>query len=166
MTERRVVRAVSVPTAVRVAFALTLCVCGIAFVGIVALYILGLVSGGLGGVEGFIASLGFTDFRLSILPFLAVFILAAVVASAAVAVAAGVLCSLYNALFPLVGGIELALEERRAPQPRPAPKAPPAVRPAVAPRPSPPPASPGLPRPFELPQRREPDGGGAPRPGS
>jgi hypothetical protein len=166
LTERRVVRAVNVPTVVRVAFALTLCVWGIAFVGLVALYILGLVSGGLGGVEGFIASLGFTDFRLSILPFLAVFILAAVVASAVVAVAAGVLCFLYNALFPLVGGVELALEERRAPQPRPAHETAPAVRPAVAPRPSSPPASPGLPRPFEVPQRRETEGGGTPRPGS
>jgi hypothetical protein len=116
-----------------VTFGLSLCVWGIAFVGLIALYLLGLVSGGLGGVEGFIASLGFTGFRLSILPFLGVFLVAAGIVSAAAAIAAGVLAHLYNAAYPLVGGVELVTEERAiAPPPRPAtPQTPPA--PPVAP---------------------------------
>ena len=118
MTERRVVRSVDIGSVVRVAFGLSASAWGIAFVGLIALYILGLVSGGLGGVEGFIASLGFTGFRLSILPFLGVFILAAGIASALFAVVAGVLAYLYNALYPIVGGITFTADEsaeRRAP---------------------------------------------------
>ncbi|MGH2759936.1 MAG: DUF3566 domain-containing protein, partial [Actinomycetota bacterium] len=115
MTERRVVRAVNVQTGVRMAFAMTLCVWAIGFVLVVALYILGLVSGGLGGVEGFIASLGFTGFRLAILPFLGAYILVAGIASAVVAVVAGILCVLYNSLVQIVGGVEVALEEHAPP---------------------------------------------------
>ncbi len=157
MTERRVVRAVNVQTGVRMAFAITLSVWAIGFVLLIALYILGLVSGGLGGVEGFIASLGFTGFRLAILPFLGAYILVAGIASAVVAVVAGILCILYNSLHPIIGGVELALEEPKAPQPRPALSRPPTQQTAVAPRPAPPPPAPGLPRPFQLPQRREPE---------
>ena len=58
----------------RVTFVVTLWIFAIVLVGMVALYLLGLVSGGLGGVEGFIASLGFTGFRFTILPFLLVFV--------------------------------------------------------------------------------------------
>lgn len=75
MSERRIVTSIDVRSVFRVTFALSLAVWGIIFVGVVALYLLGLVSGGLGGIEGFIASLGFTGFRLSILPFLAALIL-------------------------------------------------------------------------------------------
>lgn len=141
MTERRVVRSVNIPSVVRVAFALSACVWGIAFVGLIALYVLGLVSGGLGGVEGFIASLGFTGFRLSIFPFLGVFIVAAAIASALFAVVAGVLAYLYNALYPLVGGITFTAEERivRRPVVRPVP-------PQVS---SPPPPAPPLRQPGE-----------------
>lgn len=141
MSERRVVRSLDIGSVVRVAFGLSLSVWGIAFVGLIALYILGLVSGGLGGVEGFIASLGFTGFRLSILPFLGVFIVAAAIGSALVAVVAGVLAYLYNALYPLVGGITFTADEqveRREPVVRtyppeqvssPQPPAPPLRRP-------------------------------------
>lgn len=164
MTELRVVRAVNVRTLVRVAFGISLSVWGIVFVGVVALYVLGLVSGGLGGIEGFIASLGFTGFRLAILPFLGVLILAAAVASAVAAVTAGVLGHLYNTLFPLIGGVEVALEERPAPQPRRAPQAPARPPPAVVQRPGHQPPSGGFPRPFPAPQRPEPEGGGVTRP--
>jgi hypothetical protein len=157
VTERRVVRAVNVQTAVRMAFAMTLSVWAIGFVLLVALYILGLVSGGLGGVEGFIASLGFTGFRLAILPFLGAYILVAGIASAVVAVVAGILCILYNSLYPIIGGVELALEEPSAPRPRPAPERPPVARPAVSPRSTAPLPAPDLPRPTQWPQRREPE---------
>ncbi len=112
MAERRVVRSLDVRSVARTAFALSLCLWGIAFVGFIALYILGLASGGLGGVEGFIASLGFTDFRLSILPFLVVFVVVAFVVSAFVGIAAGLMASLYNAVVPLIGGVEVVVDGR------------------------------------------------------
>ena len=135
MSERRVVRRIVIGTVARAVFAISLCVWGIAFVGVVALYILGLVSGGLGGVEGFVASLGFTGFRLSILPFLGVFIVVAVLASATAAVLAALLAHLYNSLYPLVGGVELSMEE---PRPNAVPRvqhppSPPAVAPYQTP---------------------------------
>ncbi len=142
MTEHRVVRSVDVRSVVRVAFGLSLSVWGIAFVGLIALYVLGLVSGGLGGVEGFIASLGFTGFRLSILPFLGVFIVAAAVASALLAVVAGVLAYLYNALYPLLGGITYTTEDRSVPRA-------PAVRTPQPQVPAPPPPGPPLRQPGE-----------------
>jgi hypothetical protein len=74
-------------------------------VGLVALYLLGLVSGGLGGVEGFIASLGFTGFRFTILPFIVAFVVLAVLVSAVLALLAGVVALLHNHVQPLVGGI-------------------------------------------------------------
>lgn len=157
MTERRVVRAVNVQTGVRMAFAITLSVWAIGFVLLIALYILGLVSGGLGGVEGFIASLGFTGFRLAILPFLGAYILVAGIASAVVAVVAGILCILYNSLYPIIGGVELVLDEPSAPQPRPAPSSAPVRQPAIAPRPTPPVPAPDFPRPTQWPQRPEPE---------
>lgn len=158
MSERRVVRSLNVRSVVRVAFVLSVCVWGIAFVGLVALYLLGLVSGGLGGVEGFIASLGFTDFRLSMITFLAVFVVAAAVASAVFAVLSGVLAHLYNAVFPLVGGVEVTIDDRAArPEPvrvEPSP-APTQTAPVVAPpRPSPPVAQPQAVPPW--PQSAEP----------
>jgi hypothetical protein len=138
VAERRVVRRIVVRTVSRVAFAASLCVWGIAFVGLVALYVLGLVSGGLGGVEGFIASLGFTGFRLSILPFLGVFIVVAVLASATAAVLAALLAHLYNSLYPLVGGVEFAMDEARPSTVRRVqPPPPPSATPAVAPHQTP-----------------------------
>jgi hypothetical protein len=110
--ERRTVRSVDVRSVVRVSFALSLAVSAVVLVGLVALFLLGLVSGGLGGVEGFIASLGFTGFQFSILPFTGVFIIAAALASAVVAIIAGLLASLYNALGPIVGGVEVTTKDR------------------------------------------------------
>jgi hypothetical protein len=94
------------------AFALSACFWAIVLVGFIALYLLGLVSGGLGGVEGFIASLGFTGFRFSILPFVLVFVVLAVLLSAVVGLIAGVAALLYNHLHPIVGGLEVHTRDR------------------------------------------------------
>jgi hypothetical protein len=63
-------------------------------------------------VEGFIASLGFTGFRFSIVPFALVFIVLALLASALVGLLAGVVALLYNHLHPIVGGLEVDIRER------------------------------------------------------
>jgi hypothetical protein len=110
--ERRVIRSINVGSAVRMSFALTASFWAIVLVGLIALYLLGLVSGGLGGVEGFIASLGFTGFRFTILPFALAFIVVAVLASAIVGLLAGVVALLYNHLHPLIGGLEVHTRER------------------------------------------------------
>ncbi len=151
MFDRLIVHRFDVKAAARVAFALSLSVWGIAFVGLIALYLLGLVSGGLGGVEGFIASLGFTDFRLSILPFLGVFIVFACIASAAAGLIAALLAHLYNTLYPIVGGIELGAEIGiTAPPPETIRPPPPPVRPQL---PRPPQRSQEVPtRPFPAPE--------------
>lgn len=142
MSERKIVASVNVRSVARVALALALALWGIAFVGLVALFVLGLVSGGLGGVEGFIASLGFTGFRLSVLPFLAVFLAVAVLTAALTGVVAGLLAVLYNAVAPLVGGIEMISDRRTSPAAAPVQEVPTQwSRPAVsAPLPSVPPA--------------------------
>lgn len=132
MSQRRVVRSIGVRSVARVVFGISLSVWGIALVGLVALYILGLVSGGLGGVEGFIASLGFTDFRLSILPFIGAFVVVGVIASALAAIVAGLLAHLYNVLHPITGGVDFRTEESRRPLVRPSssPPAPPQTQPS------------------------------------
>jgi hypothetical protein len=112
VADRRVVRSVNVRSVVRVGFALSLSVWAVVLVGLVALYLLGLVSGGLGGVEGFVASLGLTGFRFNVLPFIAVFVVVAGVASAVTAVIAGLVALLYNALGPIVGGVEVTTKDR------------------------------------------------------
>jgi hypothetical protein len=76
------------------------------------LYLVGLVSGGLGGVEGFIASLGFTGFRFTILPFIVAFLVIAVLASAVSGLMAGIIALLYNHVQPLVGGIAVRTKDR------------------------------------------------------
>jgi hypothetical protein len=97
---------------VRVVFALSAALWAIGLVGLVALWLLGLVSGGLGGVEGFISSLGFSGFRFAIVPFVLAFILIGALASAVLALLAGVLALLYNHVQPLVGGIVVHSRER------------------------------------------------------
>jgi transmembrane protein DUF3566 len=119
---KRTITAVDVRSVVRSTFALSVALWAIVGVGVIALYLLGLVSGGLGGIEGFIASVGFTGFRLSIFPFLAVFVVIAGLASAAVAILVGLLSYLYNLLLPIVGGVQVGVEETqigpsRAPRP-------------------------------------------------
>jgi hypothetical protein len=105
LSTKREIRSIDVGSVVRMTFVLTLCVFAIALVGLVALYLLGLVSGGLGGVEGFIASLGFSGFRFTILPFVLAFVVVAALASAVAALLAAVVALLYNHVQPLVGGV-------------------------------------------------------------
>lgn len=112
MSSRREVRSVVVASVVRVAVAISLSIFAIVLVGLVALYLLGLVSGGLGGVEGFIASLGFTGFRFTILPFIVAFVVLGVLGSAVVGLLAGVVALLYNHVQPIVGGIVVTRHER------------------------------------------------------
>jgi hypothetical protein len=106
------VRSLQVRSVVRVGFALSLAIWAVVLVGLVALYLLGLVSGGLGGVEGFIASLGFTGFRFSILPFIGIFVVFAALASGVVALLGAVAAMLYNAIGPIVGGVEVTTQDR------------------------------------------------------
>jgi hypothetical protein len=97
---------------VRMTFAVALSLWAILLVGFVALYVLGLGSGGLGGVEGFIASLGITGFRLNIAVFVLAFAATGVVASTVVALVAGVLALLFNAVAPMAGGVVTYERER------------------------------------------------------
>jgi hypothetical protein len=106
------VRGITVRSAVRVAFGLSICFWLIVLVGLVALYILGLVSGGLGGVEGFIASLGFAGFRFAIIPFVLVFLVVSILVSAVMGLLAGVSALLYNHLHPIIGGLEVHVRDR------------------------------------------------------
>ena len=96
----------------RVYYLALYCFWAILLVGLVALYLLGLVSGGLGGVEGFIASLGFTGFRFTILPFIVAMMAFALLASVLLAIIGGVTVLLYNALQPLIGGVEVRSDDR------------------------------------------------------
>jgi hypothetical protein len=112
VSQRRVVRSIDVGSVVRVAFAISASIFAMVLVGTIALYLLGLVSGGLGGVEGFIASLGFTGFRFTILPFVVAFIVLSALVSAVLALIAGVVALLYNHVQPIVGGIEVHSRDR------------------------------------------------------
>ena len=110
--EPRVVREVSVRSVVRLAFWLSLCLWAIAGVGLLALYLVGAAAGGLGGFRGFMASLGLTGIWVNPIAFIPIFSLVAVVGSGVVAAAAGVVGVLYNALSPLVGGVEIVARRR------------------------------------------------------
>jgi hypothetical protein len=111
MTER-VVETLDLRSVVRAVVAIMLALWGVALVAIVALYILGLVSGGLGGVEGLVASFGFTGFRFAIVPFLLGFIGVAVVTSTVLGAAAAIVVLLFNALTPIIGGVRLSSRDR------------------------------------------------------
>jgi hypothetical protein len=110
---RREIRSIDIASAARIGLVLSLSIWGIVLVGLVALYVLGLVSGGLGGVEGLIASLGFTGFRFTILPFIAAFVMVAILASAVTALLAAIVALLYNHVTPLTGGLSVRTRERR-----------------------------------------------------
>jgi hypothetical protein len=112
VSERREIRSIVVGSVIRVTFAIAASILAIVLVGLVALYLLGLVSGGLGGVEGFIASLGFTGFRFTILPFILAFIVFGALVSAVLALLAGVLALLYNHVQPIVGGVVVHTRDR------------------------------------------------------
>jgi hypothetical protein len=110
--ERRVVREVRVRSVFRVAFWLSLSLWGIAGVGLVALYIVGAAAGGLGGFRGLMASLGLTGIWVNPLAFLPVFAVISVAFSVAGAASTAVVAMLYNALTPLVGGVEIVERAR------------------------------------------------------
>src|SRR4051812_27665768 len=110
--ERRTIETLDVRSAVRMTVALSLSLWAIVIVGLVALYILGAVSGGVGGAEGLIASLGFTGFRFAILPFLVAFAAIALLFSIVIGLIAAIVVLLYNALVPIFGGIEVRSRER------------------------------------------------------
>jgi hypothetical protein len=109
---RKTVEVLDLRSVVRMTMALSLCVWAIVLVGLVALYLLGAVSGGLGGVEGLIASFGFSGFRLTILPFLVAFLAIGLLASIVVGLLAAIVVLLYNALVPILGGVEFRARER------------------------------------------------------
>jgi hypothetical protein len=111
-TERRVVREIRVVSVFRVTFWMSLCLWGVGGVGLVALYIVGAAAGGLGGFRGFMASLGLTGIWVNPLTFVPLFSAVAIVLSVAAATAGAVVAMLYNALEPLVGGIEIVRKAR------------------------------------------------------
>ncbi len=110
--EHRAIETLDVRSAVRMTVALSLSLWAIIFVGLIALYILGAVSGGVGGLEGFIASVGFTGFRFTILPFLVAFVAVALLLSIVLGLVAAIVVLLYNALVPIIGGVEVRSRER------------------------------------------------------
>lgn len=112
LEERRVVREVRVRSVFRVVFWLSLSLWAIAGVGLVALYVVGAAAGGLGGFRGFMASLGLTGIWVNPLTFLPLFAAISVAASLAAAASAAVVAMLYNALTPLVGGVEIVERSR------------------------------------------------------
>ena len=112
MSDRRIIRSVDIGSVVRVVLVVSLSIWAIVLVGLVALYLIGLVSGGLGGAEGLIASLGFTGFRFAILPFVAAFVMVAILLSLVAALLAGIVALLYNHVAPLVGGVTVRTRDR------------------------------------------------------
>jgi hypothetical protein len=110
--ERRTVREVDVSSVMRIVFWLTLCLWAVLGVGLVALYLVGAAAGGLGGFRGFMASLGLTGAWVSPITFVPIFSIAAGIGSVVVAMSGGLVGLLYNALAPLVGGVEITSRDR------------------------------------------------------
>src|SRR5437899_3148919 len=110
--ERRVVREVRVASVVRIVFWLSLSLWAVGGVGLVALYVVGAAAGGLGGFRGFMGSLGLTGLWVSPVTFVPLFSVVAAAASAVAAASSAVVVLLYNALSPLVGGVEIVSRSR------------------------------------------------------
>jgi hypothetical protein len=106
------VREVRIRSIVRIVFWLTLCLWAVGGVGLVALYIVGAAAGGLGGFRGFMASLGLTGLWVNPLTFVPIFSVIAAMASVVSAACGALVGLLYNALSPLVGGVEIVSRER------------------------------------------------------
>ena len=109
---KRVVREVNVWSVIRVVFWMSLCVWAVGGVGLIALYLVGAVAGGLGGFRGFMASLGLTGAWVNPLTFVPIFSIAAGAGSVAAAASGALVGLLYNALAPLVGGLEITSRDR------------------------------------------------------
>ena len=105
-------REVRVVSIVRIVFWLSLSLWAVAGVGLIALYVVGAAAGGLGGFRGFMTSLGLTGLWQNPLTFIPIFSIAAGVGSAAAAAAGALVGLLYNALSPIVGGVEVVSRER------------------------------------------------------
>ena len=105
-------REIRIRSIVRLVFWLTLSLWAVAGIGLTALYVVGAVAGGLGGFRGFMASLGLTGLWVNPLMFVPVFGVMAAGASVVAAACGALVGLLYNALSPLVGGVEIVSRER------------------------------------------------------
>ncbi|HVL80926.1 MAG TPA: DUF3566 domain-containing protein [Actinomycetota bacterium] len=113
--DRRVVRHVDPRSAARVAFAISLTLAAVVLVGLFALYLLGLASGALRSVEGFIVSFGIVQddqYRLSFLRFLPGFLIVSGLWAGLMAGLAAISAVLYNLLSEVVGGVEIVTREQ------------------------------------------------------
>lgn len=115
---RRTIVEVGVTSVVRVAFSLSLSLWAVAGVGLLALYGIGAVAGGLGGFRGFVSTIGLGGVWVNPIVFVVVFAAAAVLGSAVAAALAGLGAMLFNALTPLVGGVETGCSEGDRDRPR------------------------------------------------
>jgi hypothetical protein len=107
-----VVREVRIVSIVRIVFWLSLALWAVLGVGLLALYIVGAAAGGLGGFRGFMTSLGLSGLWLNPLTFVPIFSIFAGIGSVVAAAAGALVGLLYNALSPLVGGVEIVSRER------------------------------------------------------
>jgi hypothetical protein len=110
--EHRVVREVHVGSLARIVFWISLSLWAVAGVGLIALYLVGAAAGGLGGFRGFMASLGLTGAWVNPLTFIPIFSITAGIGSVVAALAGALVGLLYNALSPLVGGLEITSRDR------------------------------------------------------
>ena len=113
--ERRTVRHVMPVSAAKIAFALALTMATVGLVGLFALYLLGMASGALRSLEGFIVSFGISEaeeFRLSFLKFLPGYVVISLLLCGITAGLAALWAVLYNLLSEIVGGVEVVTRER------------------------------------------------------
>lgn len=110
--DRKIVREIRIRSLVPIVFWLSICLWAVGGIGVVALYVVGAAAGGLGGFHGFMASLGLTGVWDNPITFIPVFALVAAIASTVAAAAGALVGLLYNALSPLVGGVEIVSRER------------------------------------------------------
>lgn len=103
---------VSPRSAARMGFLLAATLSAIVLVGLFALYLLGLVSGGLDSVDAFIVSFGGSTGGLSFFKLLPGFLAMTAIWCGIWAATAGVLAVLYNLLADLSGGVEISVRER------------------------------------------------------
>jgi hypothetical protein len=106
------VHEVRIVSIVRIVFWVSLALWAVLGVGLLALYIVGAAAGGLGGFRGFMTSLGLSGLWLNPLTFVPIFSIAAGVGSAVAASVGALVGLLYNALSPLVGGVEIVSRGR------------------------------------------------------
>ena len=107
-----IIREVRIVSVVRVVFWLSLSLWAVLGIGLIALYVVGAAAGGLGGFRGFMTSLGLTGLWQNPLTFVPIFSIAAGIGSVVAAAVGALVGLLYNALSPLVGGVEIVSRER------------------------------------------------------